>query len=104
MKSDLQITSLMSEAADPGVAALADTLGKQLGQVVCYDRELPDSARFAALLDGSIQAGWVCGIVYVNHPELKLLAAPVMRGDRYAVRPVYFSDLVVLREVPGPRG
>jgi phosphonate transport system substrate-binding protein len=97
MNATLEITSLMSEAADPGVTALAAALGKQFGQQVRYDLDIPDPDRFAGLLEGRFLAAWVCGIVYVRHPDLALLAAPVMGGRRYGGKAVYFSDLVVRR-------
>ncbi len=98
MKSTLEITSLMSEAADPGVAALAAAMGNHLDHPVRYDRNLPDEIRYTGLLEGRFLAAWVCGIVYVRQPDLDLLAAPVMRGQRYGGKAVYFSDLIVRRE------
>ena len=47
-----------------------------------------------------IQVCWICGLPYVlkaAEPEsrIELLAAPVMIGDRYLNRPIYFSDIIV---------
>ena len=50
-----------------------------------------------------IQVCWICGLPYVlkaAEPEsrIELLAAPVMIGERYLNRPIYFSDIVVRAE------
>jgi phosphonate transport system substrate-binding protein len=48
---------------------------------------------------------FVCGLPYVEllrrgEPPVVPLAAPVLRGERYGGRPVYFSDVVVRRDSP----
>ena len=45
----------------------------------------------------------MCGLPSVlrvdkRKPRIELLAAPVMEGDRYDDRPIYFSDVVVRRD------
>jgi phosphonate transport system substrate-binding protein len=49
--------------------------------------------------------GFVCGLPYVElarlpDPPVEPLAAPVLRGERYRGRPVYFSDVIVRRDSP----
>jgi len=56
--------------------------------------------QYAALDAGEMDIGWICGLPYVRRADapdktLSLLAAPVMRGERYQGRPVYFSDVLV---------
>lgn len=53
----------------------------------------------------SADVAFVCGLPYVAltrrpDPPVEPLAAPVLCGERYAGRPVYFSDVVVRRESP----
>jgi phosphonate transport system substrate-binding protein len=48
---------------------------------------------------------WICGLPYIRKaakpsPVVELLAAPVMRGERYQNRPIYFSDVVVRSDSP----
>jgi phosphonate transport system substrate-binding protein len=48
---------------------------------------------------------FVCGLPYVElvrrgKPAVEPLAAPVLRGERYAGRPIYFSDVIVHRDSP----
>jgi phosphonate transport system substrate-binding protein len=78
-------------------AFLADHLGKSLG---CKAR-LVVGARYEQLCS-SCDVAVVCGLPYVEstnlpNPPVEPLAAPVLRGDRYDERPIYFSDVVVQR-------
>ncbi len=52
---------------------------------------------------GVIELAWICGWPYVQmaakvEPPVELLVAPVMNGERYADRPIYFSDVVVRKD------
>jgi phosphonate transport system substrate-binding protein len=62
---------------------------------------------FADFERGEIDAGFICGLPYVEltrcrehgqKPAVELLAAPVLKGTRYADQPVYFSDVIVHRD------
>jgi phosphonate transport system substrate-binding protein len=55
--------------------------------------------------DGQLDIAFICGLPYVElkkqHPApVDLLAAPVLAGDRYRDRPIYFSDVIVRRDAP----
>ena len=59
----------------------------------------------APVARGEIDAGFICGLPYVNltrqHPApVELLAAPVLQGERYGGRPIYFSDVIVRADSP----
>lgn len=76
-------------------------LEKAVGHPICLicGETLDDFA------EGVIDAGFICGISYVElttrRPNpVKLLAAPVLSGPRYASRPIYFSDVVVRADSP----
>jgi phosphonate transport system substrate-binding protein len=50
-----------------------------------------------------IDAAFVCGMAYVElarkyDSPIEPLAAPVLQGERYGGRPVYFSDVIVRRD------
>jgi phosphonate transport system substrate-binding protein len=52
---------------------------------------------------GQIEAAFGCGLPYVwkaaePSPSVRLMAAPVLPGDRYGDQPIYFSDVIVRRE------
>jgi phosphonate transport system substrate-binding protein len=60
----------------------------------CYDQ-----------LGSEADVGFICGLPYVElarrpRPPVEPLAAPVLQGERYGGRPVYFSDVVVRRDSP----
>jgi phosphonate transport system substrate-binding protein len=76
---------------------LTDYLARRLG---CETRLLVGD-RYEQLR-GDCDVAFVCGLPYVestNWPErpVEPLAAPVLRGDRYQNRPIYFSDIIVRR-------
>lgn len=55
--------------------------------------------------EGLIDLCWICGLPYVRKLDqatypIELLAAPVMQGERYHNRPIYYSDVVVLTGSP----
>ena len=52
-----------------------------------------------------IQVCWICGLPYVwkadqTPDQIELLAAPVIRGERYGDKPVYFSEVMVRTDSP----
>jgi phosphonate transport system substrate-binding protein len=60
----------------------------------CYDQLGPEA-----------DVGFICGLPYVElarrpEPPIEPLAAPVLQGERYGGRPVYFSDVIVRRDSP----
>src|SRR2546426_12704078 len=53
--------------------------------------------------EGQADVGFLCGLLYAhmgNQPAcpVELLAAPVLQGERYQGKPIYFSDVIVRRE------
>jgi phosphonate transport system substrate-binding protein len=87
----------------PGVfhvySAITDYVGRGLG----VPAELVVGRSFDQFARGEIDAGFICGLPYVNltrqHPApVELLAAPVLQGERYGGRPIYFSDVIVRRD------
>ncbi len=55
--------------------------------------------------EGQMDLCWICGLPYVQkvdrtNPNIELLAAPVMQGERYQNRPIYYSDVVVQVDSP----
>lgn len=106
----LTLTSLQAANADPAIRAIAAYLAGKLGQPVAF-ADAPRWQDREALFDrGEVQLAWLCGLVYVDKRDqvnkqdggrpIELLAAPVMQGERYAGRPVYFSDVVVRADSP----
>ena len=80
---------------------LAERIGRRLGRRV----ELVVGSSFDQFEGGEADLGVICGLPYVllaaRQPRpVEALAAPVLAGDRYGGRPVYYSDVIVHRDSP----
>jgi phosphonate transport system substrate-binding protein len=96
----LRLTSIQAPNQDFIIAAIAAYLEARLGLAVAAVLDVPWQERERLLDAGEVQIGWICGLPYVRKASkqplrFELLAAPVMRGERYLRRPIYFSDVVV---------
>ncbi len=53
---------------------------------------------------GEADVAFLCGLAYLELADagcpIEPVAAPVLRGERYGGRPVYFSDVIVRRDSP----
>jgi len=90
----LRFVSLMAPSAGDLWRDVAALVGARMID------DVPWQERERMLVRGEAEIGVVCGLQYVLRSGLELLAAPVMRGARYADQPVYFSDVVVRRDSP----
>lgn len=96
----VKITSCMAGNMDRACKTLACALGERMGIPVEFVGDVPWQERERLFDSGQISACWICGLPYVwKHDQkpgsVELLAAPVFRGERYADRPIYFSDVLV---------
>lgn len=103
MPNALKITSIQAQNADFIIEQITGYIGKSLGIPTEFILDIPWQARERQLDAGYIDIGWICGLPYIwkidqENPHIELLAAPVMRADRYQNRPIYFSDVVVHRD------
>ena len=101
MNAKLRIATFLAPNMLPVYEFLVDAIGRELGS----SAELVLGASFDQFGNGEIDAGFICGLPYVQLTRqvpapVELLAAPVLRGDRYAGRPIYFSDVIVRRDSP----
>jgi phosphonate transport system substrate-binding protein len=101
MTTKLRIATFLAPNMIPVYEFIVDTFDRELGA----GAELVLGESFNQFANGEIDAGFICGLPYVQLTErapapVELLAAPVIRGDRYAGRPIYFSDVIVHRESP----
>ena len=101
----LRFATCQAPAAGPFAAAVSRHVGKALGIKVEFVDRIPWQERLWQFDAGLLHVCWMCGLPYVwradrspDPPEL--LAAPVMAGPRYGAKPIYFSDVVVLRDSP----
>ena len=97
----LRVASHLAPGVEPLYAFLADYMADRLGRraefVVAESYE-----RCAQDID---DVCFVCSIPYLlfadsGRIDMEVVAAPVLRGDRYAGRPVYFSDVIVAASSP----
>lgn len=99
MPAVLRFASLQAPNPDAHQRRIAGYLAGRLGLPLDFV-EGPWQERRAALERGEIDLAWVCGWPYTRWADqadspVELLGAPVMAGERYLGRPVYFSDVVV---------
>src|SRR5215212_7293588 len=101
MSVKLRIATFLAPNMLPVYEFVVDAIGRELGS----GAELVAGVSFDQFGNGEIDAGFICGLPYIllarqTPPSVELLAAPVIRGDRYAGRPIYFSDVIVQRNSP----
>lgn len=99
----LKFTSCMAENAESTCRAIVEYLGRRLGWRAEFVDGIAWEEREALLDAGRIHVCWICGLPYAwkadaENAAVELCAVPVMLGERYADRPVYFSDVVVRRD------
>ena len=92
----LTFASYLAPTMMPIYRHVAERIGTTLG---CETRVVVGES-FDQISAGEVDVAFVCGWPYVRLADIRpspveLLAAPVLRGARYAGRPVYFSDIIV---------
>jgi phosphonate transport system substrate-binding protein len=97
----LRFATFLAPNMLPVYRFLADRIAQRLGRRV----ELVIGSSFEQFQQGEADLGVICGLPYVwladrRPAQVELLAAPVLAGDRYGGRPIYYSDVVVRRDSP----
>lgn len=100
MTKTLTVATCQAANTIPICHALADYLSRHTGRPVTFLDQIGWQSAYQGIKSGEIDLGWICGWPYTQMvgvlcPPVKLLVAPVMRGDRYGDLPRYFSDVVV---------
>lgn len=77
-------------------AYIARYVGEKTGQPTM----LSVGQSFDQIAEGQVDVAFMCGLPYATMAEspacpFELLAAPVLYGERYLHKPVYFSDVIV---------
>lgn len=97
----IKISSCMAPNMDFVCRELAGYLSRRLSMPVEARLDIPWQERERLLDEGQIDLCWICGLPYVwKAQQVELAAAPVMLGQRYQGRPIYFSDVVVRSDSP----
>jgi len=95
----LRFATFLAPNMLPVYRFLAERIARRVGCPV----ELVVGTSFDQFERGDADLGVICGLPYVwlaaRHPApVEPLAAPVLVGERYAGRPVYYSDVIVHRD------
>lgn len=103
MTKPLFFASCQADNTFPVSQALANYLSRRISRPVIFLEEISWQDAYQGINSGEIELGWICGWPYTQIvdelcPPVKLLVAPVMRGDRYGDVPRYYSDVVVRRD------
>jgi ABC-type phosphate/phosphonate transport system substrate-binding protein len=82
-------------------AHIARYVGARLG----YQATLKVGQSFDEFAENQVDVAFICGLPYVRMSSqdpclVELLVAPVLMGERYLHKPVYFSDVIVRRDSP----
>ena len=80
-------------------AYIASYVGEKIG----LPATLTVGQSFDQIACGQVDVAFMCGLPYATLAEspacpLELLAAPVLRGERYQHKPIYYSDVIVRKE------
>ncbi len=100
LQRSLSFTSIQAPIQDFIVEDLAAFVATRMDIPVQFLGDRPWQERERSIDRGDVDVAWICGLPYAvradgGKPDIELLAAPVMEGDRYQDRPIYFSDVIV---------
>ncbi len=93
----LQFATFLSPVLYDTYASITQNVGERLG--------VPTTLHVGQSLDefatGQADVGFLCGLLYANMSQprpVELLAAPIVMGERYQGKPLYYSDVIVRRD------
>lgn len=99
----LRLATFLAPNAYPAYAALTDYLARRLQRSTVL--QVADT--HDAYLTLNPDLAFICGLPYVllrrQGVPIEALCAPVLVGERYAGRPIYFSDVIVRADAPYAR-
>jgi len=89
----------------PQLYRIYEYIAHYVGEKVGYPADLTVGRAFEDFEAGGVDVGFICGLPYVLLADgpantVELLAAPVLEGERYRQKPVYFSDVIVRSDSP----
>ncbi|MBI5667914.1 MAG: PhnD/SsuA/transferrin family substrate-binding protein [Chloroflexi bacterium] len=89
----------------PALLPVYQVITRYLARQLNYPMELQVGQSYDDLAHADFS--FICGLPYVlrtlprrSPPQFHALAAPVLIGERYQERPIYFSDVIVHRDSP----
>jgi phosphonate transport system substrate-binding protein len=86
----------------PNLYPLYEFIAHHAGRHLGLPTELAVGSSYAQLSSPAVDVAFVCGLAYVElarggEAPVEPLAAPVLRGERFGGRAIYFSDVIVHR-------
>ncbi|HEX9118653.1 MAG TPA: PhnD/SsuA/transferrin family substrate-binding protein [Anaerolineae bacterium] len=89
----------------PNVYPVYDAAARFVARHLKVGTELAVGQDFAQIGSGPADVAFICGLPYVQltrrRPSpVELLAAPVLAGERYGGRAIYYSDVIVRHDAP----
>ncbi len=99
--ADLRFGTFLAPNMLPTYQAIADAVGERLGMTV----ELVVEDDYRNCVNDVNDVCFVCSLPYIMFERQGLspavpIAAPILTGDRYRGRPIYFSDVIVHHSSP----
>ncbi len=87
----------------PNLYPMYEQIALFVGERVGLPTTLTVGQSFEEFVAGRVDIGFICGLPYVHLADsptcpIELLAAPVLQGERYRQKPLYFSDVIVRSE------
>ena len=97
----LRFGTFLAPNVMPVYQAVTDEVERRIG----IETELVVETDYEACVDDRNEVCFVCSLPYVEYERRGIaqalpIAAPVLSGERYGGRPVYFSDVIVHRDSP----
>ena len=97
-QSPLRFVTFLAPNLLPLYEFIALHAGRQLG----LSTEMAVGSSYAQLSSRAVDVAFVCGLPYVEmsrggEAPVEPLAAPILRGNRFGGRAIYFSDVIVHR-------
>jgi phosphonate transport system substrate-binding protein len=86
----------------PNLFPLYEFIAHHAGRRLSLPTELAVGSSYAQLSTEAVDVAFVCGLPYVEMARggealVEPLAAPILRGERFGGRAIYFSDVIVHR-------
>ena len=97
----IRFSSFLSPLLYETYAHIARYVGERIG----YQTTLKVGRSFDEFAENQVDVAFICGLPYVRMSSqdtclVELLVAPVLMGERYLHKPIYFSDVIVRRDSP----
>jgi phosphonate transport system substrate-binding protein len=89
----------------PNMLPTYELVTREVGRRLGVETELVVETSYESCLEDANEGCFVCSLPYVTfeaegRSPAEPVAAPVLHGERYGGRPVYFSDVIVHRDSP----